>query len=126
VDTKPSYPLKVERDAAQTVAEAFISEVAADYVGKVKLNESYGAAVLPALTGDVRHYFRFERYINELPFLDHYIDVVVDSEGYVVEYSFVWDDSIVFPRVESYLSLDQAMKKLRDTSTPELKYIITT
>lgn len=125
VDTKPSYPLKVERDVAETVAEAFISEVAADYAGKVKLNESYGAAVLPALTGDVRHHFRFDRYVNELPFLDNYIDVVVDSEGYVVEYNFVWDDTIVFPRVESYLTLEQATKKLHDTATPELKYIMT-
>jgi|GEM_PF-360768 len=125
-DTKPSYPLKVERDGAESVAASFISEVAGDYAGKVKLNEGYGAELLPALTGEVRHHFRYDRYVNDLPFLDNYIDVVVDSEGFVVEYSFVWDDTITFPSVSNYLSLDKAMEKLREVGTPELKYMITT
>lgn len=126
VNATPSYPLKVERDAAQSIAASFMSEVAGDYADKVKLNEGYGAELLPALTGEVRHRFRFDRYVNDLPYLDNYIDVVVDSEGFVVEYSFVWDDTITFPKISSYLSLEQAAKKLREAGTPALKYIVTT
>lgn len=124
VSAKPSYPLKVERAAAQDIAASFIKEIAGDYATQVAFNEFYGAQLLPALTGEVRHQFRFDRVVNSIPFLDNYINVTVDSEGHVVEYEFVWDDTITFPKVKDYLTLEQASAKLQELAMPELSYIV--
>lgn len=125
-NVKPSYPLKVEREEAQRIASNFVDELAVSYASQVKLNESFGEQLLPALTGEVRHQFKFDRYVNDLPFLENYITVVVNSEGHVVEYEFVWDDTIQFPKPDSYLSVEDALKKLRAAGTPELKYKLLT
>lgn len=126
VSSKPTYPLKVEREQAQQIASSFIKEVAGQYVKQTQFNESYGVQLLPALTGEVRHSFRFDRVVNDIPFLDNFIDVIVDSEGFVVDYQFVWDETIEFPKVNSYLTAEQAIEKLREASEPQLKYILTT
>lgn len=125
-DVKPSYPLKVEREEAQQIAASFVDEIALSYASQVKLNESFGELLLPALTGEVRHQFRFDRQVNDLPFLDNYITVVVNSEGHIVEYEFVWDETIQFPKPDRYLSAEDAIEKLRAAGTPELKYKLIT
>lgn len=123
-NVKPSYPLKVEREQAQEIGLSFIKEVAGDYAAAIEINEHYGTQLLPALTGEVRHQFRFDRIVNDIPFLDNYINVTVDSEGHIVEYSFVWDDTVNFPKMGTYLTLEQASSKLRAAGEPALKYII--
>jgi len=124
-NVKPSYPLKVERDAAQSIASSFIKEIAGDFANQVRFNEHYGEELLPALTGAVQHRFRFDRVVNGLAYLDNYVDVTVDSEGHVAEYYFVWDDSITFPKIDNYISLEQANQKLQELSEPVLSYIVT-
>lgn len=123
-NVKPSYPLKVEREEAQQIAASFIKEIAGDYAAQVELNENYGAQLLPALTGEVRHQFRFDRIVNSIPFLDNYIYVSVDSEGHVVEYQFTWDDTISFPKITDYMSMEQAAAKLKAAGAPQLSYIV--
>jgi len=124
VNRRPSYPLKVERDAAQEIALSFIKEVASDYASVIQINEYYGAQLLPALTGEVRHNFRFDRIVNNIPFLDNYMNITVDSDGHIVEYGFVWDDTIEFPKISSYLTVDQANAALRSQGETQLKYVI--
>lgn len=121
---KPSYPLKVERDAAQEIAISFINKHAAEYKGQVQYNPDYGVQLLPPLTGEVRHSIRYDRIVNGITYVDNYIDIEVDSEGHVMRFSLQWDDTIEFPKVESKLTLEQANAKLSELSKPELQYII--
>ncbi|WP_201002496.1 S-layer homology domain-containing protein [Paenibacillus glycanilyticus] len=121
---KPTYPLKVEREAAQKIAYSFLSEVAPTYKDQVKFNPEYGAQQLPPLTGEVRHTLRFDRVVNDIPYVDNYIELDVDSEGHVLRYTLQWDDTIQFPKADAKLTADEAKKKLIEQAKPELRYII--
>lgn len=121
---KPTYPLKVEREEAQKIAYSFLSEVAPTYKDQVKFNPEYGAQQLPPLTGEVRHTLRFDRIVNDIPYVDNYIELDVDSEGHVLRYSLQWDDTVQFPKVDAKLSAEEAKKKLMEQAKPELRYII--
>jgi hypothetical protein len=121
---KPTYPLKVERDAAQKLALEFIHTLAPNYESQVKLNTEYGVSLLPPLTGQVRHTLRFDRIVNGIPYADNYIEAEIDSEGHMMSYSLRWDETIVFPKVSTTLTAEQADAKLRAAAKPELVYII--
>ncbi|MCM3628022.1 S-layer homology domain-containing protein [Paenibacillus glycanilyticus] len=121
---KPTYPLKVEREEAQKIAYSFLSGVAPTYKDQVKFNPEYGAQQLPPLTGEVRHTLRFDRIVNDIPYVDNYIELDVDSEGHVLRYSLQWDDTIKFPKVDAKLTADEAKKKLIEQAKPELRYLI--
>ncbi|MDQ0113563.1 S-layer homology domain-containing protein [Paenibacillus harenae] len=121
---KPTYPLKVERDAAQKLALEFIHTMAPNYESQVKLNTEYGVSLLPPLTGQVRHPLRFDRIVNGIPYADNYIEVEIDSEGHMMSYSLRWDETIVFPKPGTTLAPEQADAKLRAAAKPELSYII--
>ncbi|WP_199718864.1 YcdB/YcdC domain-containing protein, partial [Halorubrum sp. Atlit-9R] len=122
--TKPTYPLKVERDNAKEIALKFIANMAASYYKQIKFNDDYGVQILPPLTGEVRHTLRFDRMVDGIPFVGNYIDLEVDSEGHILRYSLQWDDTIKFPEVNTQLSLEQANEKLRAAANPILNYII--
>ncbi|MFF2481240.1 S-layer homology domain-containing protein [Paenibacillus sp. NPDC058071] len=123
-NVKPSYPLKVERDAALKIAASYIAEAAPAYKDQVQYNPSYGVRLLPPLTGEVRHSIRYDRIVNGIPYVDNYVELEIDSEGHVMRYSFVWDDTIQFPKLETRLTDQQAMARLKELAKPELTYLI--
>lgn len=123
-NAKPTYPLKVERDKAQQIAYSFLSTVAAKYKDQVKYNPEYGAQTLPPLSGEVRHTLRFDRMVGDIPYVDNYIELDVDSEGHVLRYSLQWDDTIEFPKIDVKLTADEAKTKLIEQAKPALRYII--
>lgn len=123
-NAKPSYPLKVEREAAKDIALGFIGEKAASYKEQLRFDEEDGAQLLPPLTGEVRHSLRFNRVVNGVPFTDNFIMVEVDSEGHVVSYRLQWDDTIVFPGADPKLTAEQATARLTEVSLPRLGYIL--
>ncbi|MGO4179604.1 YcdB/YcdC domain-containing protein [Paenibacillus sp. TAF43_2] len=121
---KPTYPLKVERDAAQQIALQFIDKIAADYKGQIQYNPDYGVQLRPPLTGEVVHSIRYDRLVNDIPYVDNYIELEVDSEGHVRRFSLQWDDTIIFPKVDAKLSAAEANEKLRAAAAPLLAYIV--
>lgn len=121
---KPTYPLKVERDAAQQIALQFIQTIAADYKEQIQYNPDYGVQLLPPLTGEVLHSLRYDRLVQDIPYVDNYIEVDVDSEGHIRRFSLQWDDTIRFPKVDAKLTAEQANAKLRAAAAPQLTYII--
>ncbi|CAM4473689.1 hypothetical protein FHS16_004623 [Paenibacillus endophyticus] len=122
--SKPSYPLKVERDDAQQIALRFIQTIAADYKDSIQYNPEYGLQLLPPLTGEVLHTLRYDRMVNGIPYVDNYIELEVDSEGHVRRYSLQWDHTIEFPKIDAMLTAKQADAKLRAAAAPQLAYII--
>lgn len=121
---KPTYPLKVDRDAAQKLALDFIHTMAPNYESQIKLNAEYGVPLLPPLTGEVNHLLRFDRIVNGIRYTDNYIEAEIDGEGHMMSYSLQWDESIAFPKAEGALTPEQALAKLRAGAKPELAYII--
>jgi hypothetical protein len=121
---KPSYPLKVDRAAAGQIALEFIGEVAKPYKDQVLFNPDYGVQLLPPLTGQVVHTLRYDRVVNDVPYVDNYIELSVDSEGHVLNYMFVWEDKVKFPAADSKLTAAQADAKLRAAAKPQLTYLI--
>ncbi|WP_042170320.1 S-layer homology domain-containing protein [Paenibacillus gorillae] len=123
-NSKPSYPLKVERSQALEIAKAYINTIAPAYKDQVQYNPDYGVQLLPPLTGEVRHSIRYDRIVNGISYVDNYIELEVDSEGHVVRYSLVWDSTIEFPKVDKMLSLQEANAKLSELAKPVLTYIL--
>ncbi len=121
---KPTYPLKVDRDKAQELASTFIEQIAPDYKANIQYNTEYGVSVLPPLTGEVRHSIRYDRVIDGIPYMDNFIEVQIDSEGHVKNFTLQWDDTVKFPKLESKLSFEEAGKKLRSEAKLQLKYIL--
>lgn len=121
---KPTYPLKVERDEAQQTALQFIDKMAAGFKSQIQYNADYGVQLLPPLTGEVRHVLRYDRIVHDIPYVDNYIELEVDSEGHIMRYFVQWDDTITFPEVETKLTLEQANEKLRAAAQPQLTYIV--
>ncbi|WP_028608325.1 S-layer homology domain-containing protein [Paenibacillus harenae] len=121
---KPTYPLKVERDAAQQIALQFIGTTAAGYKDQIQYNPDYGVQLLPPLSGAVTHVIRYDRIVNNIPYVDNYIELQVDSEGHITSYSLQWDDTVTFPKADSNLTLEEANAKLREAAAPQLSYIV--
>ncbi|GGG85274.1 S-layer homology domain-containing protein [Paenibacillus radicis (ex Gao et al. 2016)] len=123
-NSKPSYPLKVERSEALEIAKTYINTIAPAYKDQVQYNPDYGVQLLPPLTGEVRHSIRYDRIVNGISYVDNYIELEVDSEGHVMRYSLVWDSTIQFPKVDKMLSLQEANAKLSELAKPALTYIL--
>jgi len=123
VSAKPSYPLKVDRTEAKEIALKFIAGAASAYSSQLAYNED-GDYALPPLSGEVRHYLRFDRVVDGVVFNDNYISVEVDSEGYLKSYRVVWDDKLQFPSIDGILSVEVGGAKLRELAKPILTYIV--
>ncbi|WP_139996881.1 S-layer homology domain-containing protein [Paenibacillus paridis] len=121
---KPTYPLKVEREAAQQIALQFIQSIAADYKEQIQYNPDYGVQLQPPLSGEVVHSIRYDRLVHNIPYVDNYIEIEVDSEGHIRRYSLQWDDTIIFPKVDAILTADEANAKLRAAASPDLTYVV--
>lgn len=121
---KPTYPLKVEREAAQQTALQFIDKIAADYKAQIRYNPDYGVQLLPPLSGEVLHTLRYDRVVHDIPYVDNFIELDVDSEGHIRRYSLQWDDTATFPKIDTKLTLEEANAKLRAAAAPQLAYIL--
>lgn len=62
--------------------------------------------------------------VGDIPYVDNYIELDVDSEGHVLRYSLQWDDTIEFPKIDVKLTADEAKTKLIEQAKPALRYII--
>lgn len=119
-----SYPLKVDREDAIKLAEAFIDQIAKPYAGDIKFNENYGVRALPPLSGAVIHSLRFERIVNGLPYTGNYIELSISSEGFVNAFNLQWDETIDFPKPGNYLNKEDALSALKSESSPVLGYLL--
>lgn len=121
-NAKVTYPLKVNRDAAQEVALSFIAEISPKYKDQVRINADFGADAKPPLNGQVRHSLRFDRMVGDIPYMDNYINVDVDSEGHVLRYEVNWDGGIDFKSLKPSFTLAESAAKIRALAAPELVY----
>lgn len=121
---KPAYPPKVDREQSMKIAEDFIAKVGAKYAGKLRYNADYGIQFRPPLNGEVRYQLRYNRVVDDIAFMDNYIDVEVDGEGHVMGYQVTWDDTIAFEQGKPSITMEQAEAKIRALAEPQLAYVV--
>ncbi|MBJ6361375.1 S-layer homology domain-containing protein [Paenibacillus sp. GCM10012307] len=121
---KPSYPPKFNRDKAQEVADSFIQDVGAKYRKDIKFDNDLGTNSRQPLSGEVYYDFRYNRTVDGQPFKDNYIQLTVDGEGHVLNYSVNWDPTIKFQKVVPGLTLEEAVKRFHEEAKPHLSYTI--
>ncbi|WP_270166386.1 S-layer homology domain-containing protein [Paenibacillus sp. SYP-B4298] len=121
---KPSYPPKADREQAQEIASSFIGVVGSSYKGQIKVDEDFGVDTRQPLTGEVSYSFRYNRLVGGLPFMDNYIQVMVDGEGHIINYELNWDATVKFENAAPKLTSEQAMARFREEAKLQLSYML--
>lgn len=120
---KPSFPPKVDREAAKTIAGEFLRAMAPGKLAHVRLHEVEDNRSKPPLQGDVQYGFHYDRIVDGIPFKQNYIDVNVNGEGHVVGFGIYWDDSLKFESAGSVIDQKRAEQAIRDHSQMGLQYV---
>lgn len=120
---KPSFPPKVDRDAAKTIAHEFLSSRAAGKLAHVRLYEVEDNRPKPPLQGDVQYNFHYDRVVDGIPFKQNYIDVTVNGEGHIIGYGVYWDDFVPFESAGTVIRPGEAEQAIRDHSRLSMQYI---
>lgn len=110
---------KIDRKAAQKIAEEFLKTIQPERLEEVKLEEPKVSNEQP----DVKeHYFNYVRQVNDIPFISNGISISVDSsKGQIVSYNLKWNDG-KFPSPEGILSQVEADDRFLQEIGYELEY----
>ncbi|MBU5441686.1 YcdB/YcdC domain-containing protein [Paenibacillus sp. MSJ-34] len=93
---KPSYPPKVDRAAAKTIAVDFMNKIDPGLAAKVKYNDKYDVSEKTPLGGEVQYVLQFDRMEQGLPVYENEVRISVDGEGHVLSYDNNWNDALKF------------------------------
>ena len=119
----PNEPVerKVDADAAQKAAIAFLTAQCGTQFGKSELYDSTNA-----LEHDTRisHSFTYAQKVNGYFFPGNMISVGVDAtDGSISSYNNSFDDGVTFDSAAGILTMDQAIDAWLDTYEVQLAYI---
>lgn len=123
-DRKPSYPPKVDFQAAKDVASAFIAKVNPDIQKEVIYNDSEEKAFRTPLNGNYQYNIRFDRSVDGVPFAMNGMSVSVNGDGQVTSYNFNWLDNITFQQNVTAITKEKAAQLFHDKADLSLLYQI--
>ncbi|WP_409177748.1 S-layer homology domain-containing protein [Brevibacillus fortis] len=113
----------ISEEEALKKAEAFINTVAPEVQGHIsKANEYQVDDSTPPQV--MNHVFHFVRVENEIPFLENYLQVIVDSQGEIGTYSRKWYDGEL-PSPVPAISAEEAGRRWDESVKPALHYVYT-
>ncbi|MBP1964017.1 YcdB/YcdC domain-containing protein [Paenibacillus aceris] len=121
---KPSYPPKVDFQAAKDVASAFIAKVNPDKQKEVIYNDSEEKAFRTPLNGNYQYNIRFDRSVDGVPFAMNGISVSVNGDGQVTSYNFNWQDNVTFQQNVTAITKEKAAQLFHDKADLSLLYQI--
>lgn len=111
-----------EKDALKK-AEAFVNSVAPEVQGHISKADEYQVDdSLPPRVMD--HVFHFVRVENDIPFLENYLQVIVDSQGEIGSYSRQWYNGEL-PSPVPAISAEEANRRWDESVKPALHYVYT-
>ncbi|WP_167568755.1 YcdB/YcdC domain-containing protein [Brevibacillus migulae] len=119
---KKGIPEKqLSRDEALMKARAFLLAVAMEEANRVSLPNQYptGDYLKPHLTD---HFFSFTRVEDGIPFLENYLQVVVDRKGEIIRYERVWHEGSL-PSLNPVVTAEQAKNLWQKAVQPVLSYL---
>ncbi|MGG4439981.1 S-layer homology domain-containing protein [Brevibacillus fortis] len=113
----------ISEEEALKKAEAFIHTVAPEVQGHVsRANEYQVDDSTPPQVMD--HVFYFVRVENDIPFLENYLQVIIDSQGEIRFYSRKWFDGEL-PSPVPAISAEEAGRRWDESVKPALHYVYT-
>lgn len=113
----------ISRDAAQKIAQDFITKMAFSKAKEVQLYTKDTPPPKTPLGTNVVHYFRFVRMVNQIPFTDNGIDISVDGNGKLFNYQLNWNDKINF-EVQKPISHDEAVDLFKKYADVKLSFVL--
>ncbi|MDC3415945.1 YcdB/YcdC domain-containing protein [Aquibacillus salsiterrae] len=118
-DLDTSYPPKVDRDEAKTIALSLIKEQFPDIQDQL-IYENYNQKT--PLRGSVVYNLRFNQEVNGIPFKDNFIEVSINGNGQLVGLNYRWNNSIEFPDTSGLLTKAEATERMEATLPLRLQY----
>ncbi|TPG71103.1 S-layer homology domain-containing protein [Brevibacillus laterosporus] len=107
---------KVSQKEAEKTAWAFVEKVAKDKTDSLsKANE-----IIPS-SNENSLMFTYTRLVDDIPFIENGVNVIVDATGEISSYSLTWHKGEL-PSSKATLSIDEAEKKLKSLLDPQLQY----
>ncbi|WP_442602177.1 YcdB/YcdC domain-containing protein [Paenibacillus sp. KN14-4R] len=123
-DRKPTFPPKVDFKAGKEIAAKWIAKMNAKEQSQLQYNAQSDDDQRSPLNGDAHYGYTFVRTINGVKFPQDFVQISVNGDGQVVNYSFNWNDKAKFENKGTLISVEAAKKAFRDKMTPELFYQI--
>lgn len=122
-DYKPSYPPKVDLQKAKGIAAEWIAKLNPDEREQLLYNDILEQSLKAPLNGSYQYSIRYDRTHNGVPFPQNGINIQVNGDGIVTQYSFNWDESSTFEKATP-ISEEAAAKAFRDKLVPKLNYLM--
>jgi S-layer homology domain len=113
----------ISEEEALEKAEAFINTVAPEVQGHISKANEYQVDD-PTPPQVMNHVFYFVRVENEIPFLENYLQVIVDSQGEIGSYSRKWYDGEL-PSPVPVITAEEAGRRWDESVKPALHYVYT-
>ncbi len=117
-DYKPKLA-KISKSEAREIAEKFIVKVNSKHADKIQYLENNKVQNV----NEINYHLTFSRKENGVLFYNNSIRVVVNNmTGEVNNYYTDWEDTLVFPDVESIINLEEAKEIFKDQIGLKLMY----
>lgn len=123
-DHKPSYPPKVDFQAAKELAAAFIAKVNPEKQKELLYDDSVEKAFRTPLDGNYQYNIRYDRSVGGVPFTGNGLNVNVNGDGQIISYYYNWDDKVTFDQTSTPISKEKAAQQIREKTELSLQYQI--
>lgn len=121
---KPSYPPKVDFQAAKELAAAFVAKVNPSKQKELLYDDSVEKTFRTPLDGNYQYNIRYDRSVGGVPFSGNGLNVNVNGEGQITSYWYNWDDKVIFDKVSTLISKEKADQLFREKMELALQYQI--
>ncbi len=119
---KPSYPPKVDFQAAKELAAAFVAKVNPSKQKELLYDDSEEKAFRTPLDGNYQYNIRYDRSVGGVPYSGNGLNVNVNGEGQITSYWYNWDDKVIFDQASTPISKEKADKLFREKMELSLQY----
>ncbi|WP_099188634.1 YcdB/YcdC domain-containing protein [Tepidibacter mesophilus] len=120
-DSKLNYETNINvigKDEAKKVSDDFIKNVAPNFVGDLKYMDEDNSTIQSD-----SYYFNYVRLVNEVPFYDNGVRVVVNKNTKeVIDYNLNYDYNVKFKDANKVIGLDKAKQKYTEELGLKLVY----
>jgi hypothetical protein len=122
-DYKPSYPPKVDYQGAKGIAAEWVAKLNANEHEQLLYNDNLEQSLKAPLNGSNLYSIRYDRIHNGVAFPQNGINVQVNGDGAVTQYSFNWDEGTTFEKAAP-ISEEAAAQAFRDKAVLKLNYLM--
>ncbi|NHN29060.1 S-layer homology domain-containing protein [Paenibacillus agricola] len=122
-NVKPSYPPKVDYQRAKEIAAQWIAKLNVNEQGQLRFNDILEQSLKAPLNGSYQYAIRYDRIHNGVAFPMNGINLQINGDGSVTNYSFNWDEAATFEQATP-ISEEAAAKAFRDNANLKLNYMM--